>query len=544
MIGTSKFEYLYIKFFIITLHLVAPLCLAYCLSLIIFYGPIKLFTSPISLYALAESLFFAAYFPYRNYLQRDAIDIPPTDPQKRKELFDRCRKNIPDPELYIRTWFLGAELADIKKDNVKEFILWAFFNRAGPPGDDDDELNRYIEQMESILGRSFEEGRGKAVSLRTTFDRVNVLHRSILWYFCVGFVDSLTHIIMCYHGFDFYREDYCRFFFTFPFRPLTLLSTLRSPVKNTAYWYLEHKSKNLLPVVFLHGIGIGLYPYTPFFKELNEFKKAGFSRVDEQIGIIAIESLDISFRLTDPPANRKDTCAEIEQILMNHFPPNQQFVFVAHSFGTNIVSYLLKNPSTAKYINSIVLIDPIPILLHLPSVAYNFTKKIPSKANEHQLNYFATMDMGVARTLSRHFHWSEAILWKETLENRNITVSLCGRDLIVDTESVGRYLSTGYTDECKTPDSDNDYGHSEEKKLLTYRNTPPVGNNIQRDRIKGRAQMELINDEWKFRSWRGTGIDILWFGNLDHAQAFDKYSTRRSLLNVIRSYCREGCSVR
>merc|ERR1712110_339298 len=152
------------------------------------------------------------------------------------------------------------------------------------------------------------------------------------------------------------------------------------------------------------------------------------------------------------------------------------------------------------------------------------------------------MDMGVARTLGRHFHWSEAILWKETLGNRKITVSLCGRDLIVDTESVGRYLSTGYTDECKITDNDSD--HCEEKRLLSYTTTSPVGYNIQSDRTKGSVQIEPLNDEWKFRSWRGTGIDILWFGNLDHAQAFDTYPTRCSLLNVIRTCCREGCSVR
>ncbi|KAI6246702.1 hypothetical protein HI914_04671 [Erysiphe necator] len=544
MIGTSKFEYFYIRFFIVILHLIAPLCLAYCLSLLLFYGPIKLVSSPFSLYAFAESLFLVAYFPYRSYLQRDATDIPTTDPQKRKELFDRCRNNIPDPELYIRTWFLGAELAEIKRDNLKDFILWAFFNREGPPGEDDDELNAYIEQMESKLGRKFEEGRGNAVSIRLTFDKVKMLHRSIFWYLCVGFVDSLTHIIMHYHGFDFYREDHGRFLSTFPFRPLTLLSSLKSPVKKTAYWYRKHKSNDLLPVVFLHGIGIGLYPYTPFLKELNQLKKVGFSRTDEQIGIIAIENLNISFRLRDAPANSKVTCSEIEQIILNHFPPNQQFVFVAHSFGTNVVSLLLKNPATAKYINSIVLIDPIPILLHLPTVAYNFTRKTPSKANEHQLFYFATMDMGIARTLGRHFHWSEVILWKEDLGNRNTTVSLCGQDLIVDTESVGRYLSTSYAGEYIIPGLDENYAHPEEKKFPNNTFKTPMDNDVRKVGTKENLYLEPLNDEWKFRSWIGTGIDILWFGNLDHAQIFDKYSTRRSLLNVIRTYCRDGCSIR
>lgn len=73
-------------------------------------------------------------------------------------------------------------MKEIKRENVKEFFIWAFFNRGGPPGDDDDELDEYISATEEILGRPFEPGRGKAKSLRLTIDRVDMLHRSLAWY--------------------------------------------------------------------------------------------------------------------------------------------------------------------------------------------------------------------------------------------------------------------------------------------------------------------------------------------------------------------------
>lgn len=76
-------------------------------------------------------------------------------------------------------------MKDIKRENVKEFLLWAFFNRGGPPGDDDEELDEYVDATEKLLGKPIEEGRGTAECLRLTLDRVDMLHRSLVWY-CVS----------------------------------------------------------------------------------------------------------------------------------------------------------------------------------------------------------------------------------------------------------------------------------------------------------------------------------------------------------------------
>jgi hypothetical protein len=77
---------------------------------------------------------------------------------------------------------LGAPAETIKRENLKDFFLWGFFNRGGSPGEDDEELEEYITATEKLLGREIEEGRGSAVCLRLTLDPVNMLHRSLLWY--------------------------------------------------------------------------------------------------------------------------------------------------------------------------------------------------------------------------------------------------------------------------------------------------------------------------------------------------------------------------
>lgn len=295
--------------------------------------------------------------------------------------------------------------------------------------------------------------------------------------------------------------------------------------------------------MFIHGIGIGLYPYTNFLSELNS--TAGLESADpnEQVGIIAIEVMPVSFRITHSALSRAEMCAEIEQILLEHLLPGQKCVLVTHSYGSVITTHLLKEPATSALIGPVVLIDPVSILLHLPDVAYNFTRRQPKKANEHQLYYFASMDMGVSHTLGRHFFWNENVLWKKDMQGRRVTVSLGGKDLIVNTEAVGRYLS-------EEPKPTN--GHANENKKATGvlvdfegrddgdRSSASLsgGEGTEaEDPSDGESDdTDFDEEEWKSRPWKGTGIDVLWFKDLDHAQVFDKPATRRRVIDAITQY--------
>jgi pimeloyl-ACP methyl ester carboxylesterase len=246
---------------------------------------------------------------------------------------------------------------------------------------------------------------------------------------------------------------------------------------------------------------------------------------DGQIGVIAIEIMSISSRITAPALSKDEMCDEIATILAHH--GWDKVVLAAHSYGTIISAHLLKSPLTAPMIGPIVFMDPVSILLHLPNVAYNFTRRRPKRANERQLHYFASTDMCISHTLARQFFWSESVLWKKDIKDRNMTFSLSGRDLIVDSEAVGRYLV-----------SDHDASLvSSSAPLLNDGSARRKGNSgiTQHTREVGDAE-ELV-DWWKERIWTGKGIDILWFADCDHAQVFDKRATRRPLVRATRAYC-------
>lgn len=125
------------------------------------------------------------------------------------------------------------------------------------------------------------------------------------------------------------------------------------------------------------------------------------------------------------------------------------------------------------------------------------TYRQPKLANEWQLYYMASKDLGVAHTLARHFFWSENILWREDVRDRRVTAVLAGRDLIVDTEKVGAYLS-GADDESKA-----------------------VGT-------------------WKDQRLKGTGLEVLFFPEIDHGQVFDKRRRMMEVVGIVKRYIDGG----
>ncbi len=183
MIGTSLWDYIFIRACILVLHFIAPLSALYCVVVLIVQPTAYRIPWVVEIWALAETLFFLLIYLPRFYILQHAATHPPTPGrEKRRELFNLCHETIGDPERYLSKWFMGAPRSEIRRDNVKEFFCWAFLDRSEYGALDEEELEEYADKMELLLGRRLAPGRGNAISLRLTMDRVKMLHRSILWY--------------------------------------------------------------------------------------------------------------------------------------------------------------------------------------------------------------------------------------------------------------------------------------------------------------------------------------------------------------------------
>lgn len=183
MIGTSLLDYIFIRACILFLHFIAPLSALYCVVVLIARPARYRIPRPLEVWAVAETLFFVFIYLPRFYILQHAAQHPPTrSREERRELFELCHESIEDPERYLAKWFTGAPKSEIRRENVKEFFCWAFLDKHACGLLEDEELEEYAGKMEKLLGRKLPPGRGKAVPLRLTMDKVKMLHRSILWY--------------------------------------------------------------------------------------------------------------------------------------------------------------------------------------------------------------------------------------------------------------------------------------------------------------------------------------------------------------------------
>jgi hypothetical protein len=353
MIGNSCAEYIFINVAIFLLRAVGPLSILYILTSII--RPSLLFWSSwlvaVEVYCAAEAAFFLlVYAPLKFHLQHDAVHPSPTSKEERAVLFTKCVRNIWDFDEYLQRWFLDAPLQEIKRENFREYLAWAFLSKRCNElsSDENEELGEYIGLYESTSGRKLEDGWGSAKCIRGTFDRVPMQHRPLIWYlvsFCLSFppvavdafqdgqlrrklmiifapkkIVSLVELVsdarLRLNGWQFYRFPLRTFFFYFPLRPLAFFTSHVSCSRKLSYWYREHKSKDRLPILYIHGTGIGIFPYVDF---MNEIARGGRrDNDDEEIGMMVIEIMAISSRICPAAPLTNEMRVEVQKILDLH----------------------------------------------------------------------------------------------------------------------------------------------------------------------------------------------------------------------------------
>jgi hypothetical protein len=129
---------------------------------------------------------------------------------------------------------------------------------------------------------------------------------------CIFVVDIVTHAFMRFHNFEFHRSSTAHSLRIFPPRPHAFIASHRSPAEDLTYWYHPHTSPKELRILFLHGIGVGLYPILTWNFWRNWIKDVG-----------TIEGWD--------PCGRDLTC-----IFSNYgaFTPEGENVSTASSYST------------------------------------------------------------------------------------------------------------------------------------------------------------------------------------------------------------------
>jgi len=305
------------------------------------------------------------------------------------------------------------------------------------------ELYDMVDFIENAKKVKFPEGYNPDIRcIRLTLDPIRAIPRPFIFYVAIFMLNYVYYFILRLAGFEHYGLKYSvsNGYWSSTLEFDIQEETIKSSPSRISYWYYNPNSRNenaplkknhqkQQPIVFIHGVGGGLFCYFNFLRKLYKLNRPLF----------LVELPYVSMRLIEDVPTMEETVQEIEEMLTSHGFPKA--TFVAHSLGTAVCAWVIKE--ARKRVGGVVLIDPICFLLHYSNVAYNFVYREPKAANEHVTYLFGSRELYISHYFSRHFHWFQSAFFV-THRNAlpaNTHVYVSEHDNIVPSSDVYKYLA-------------------------------------------------------------------------------------------------------
>mmetsp|Transcript_23313 Transcript_23313/g.43807 ORF Transcript_23313/g.43807 Transcript_23313/m.43807 type:complete len:660 (-) Transcript_23313:15-1994(-) len=189
-------------------------------------------------------------------------------------------------------------------------------------------------------------------------------------------------------------------------------------------WHFKAASpSSLTPIVFVHGIGIGLMPYLNLISNLQKTGRP----------VILLEVSEVSaFRFFDfsrKVMQSSDVVTYVEALLQsfNYEKAN----FIGHSYGTSWLSYLHKR--SKPIIDSITYIDPICFNIHCSDLVRSF---VYQKSDRQNVACLIRGDLNVRWVMQREFCWNDICLFQDEMGDVRTNVFLSEDDCLVPSRKV------------------------------------------------------------------------------------------------------------
>ncbi|KAL1923426.1 uncharacterized protein VTP21DRAFT_8406 [Calcarisporiella thermophila] len=368
----------------------------------------------IALFWSAAECAFSVYY-YRTSKRLQHRVLPPSlSPQEMNRIFFECCSHATEITATLSLWFNGAHVNDLRKENIREYLGWAFYDKYL------DELTvqevqtteGMIRILEQKIGSKLENGYNSNVNcMRMTLDPFTSLSRPLVVYGIVSVADLVMGLYLSYQGF---RRMQCGHL-SYWMRPGSYIA--------------QDKSLKQSPIIFVHGIGIGLAAYVSFIRK--------FITKFEDRDILLLELPHVSMRLDFYVPTMSETLFAIDHLFKQH--QITKATWIGHSFGTIIAGWVAKR--RPKYIEQLLLIDPICFMLWEPYTVLNFVYRKPTSGLELMRWYLLQTELGISRVVCRAFWWHEALLFPHQLPQKLPTfVFISGGDRIVHGPRLRTYL--------------------------------------------------------------------------------------------------------
>ncbi|KAI0773436.1 hypothetical protein BC629DRAFT_1583095 [Irpex lacteus] len=342
---------------------------------------------------------------------------------------------------YLRTWFNRSTWSDIRKHQMYQWLHWAIFNASfeGLEHLSDARkvlLEECMELIERRAGVQIPDGSNPSAKPMTlTLDPVNVIGRPFVWYLGV----ALSNM---------YQRRHFKNWWGCTFGTHDGLDYLLRIPRNA-----KHDAR---PIVFLHGLGLGLTQYKIFLSSL-------LKAVPDRPVLVPLQP-HVSQEIFHPkylrPMGRHESANALAGLLVelgwvdqptDESEPEDStrvkkpgVTVVSHSNGSFLHAWLLKEHP--RMVARSCFVDPVTFCSWEGDLCYNFVYRPASSGLELVMKFFVGTELGVANFLQRHFDWNANALWYEQIPNardpHRTRFFLGGKDAIVDAGRVKRYLTS------------------------------------------------------------------------------------------------------
>jgi hypothetical protein len=256
------------------------------------------------------------------------------------------------------------------RGNMDAFLSWAFFgtSRSALSSDASRALDGLYDALRERAGLTFGPGTNPNYVPRTfTLDAVNSLYRPMCAYAAVGLMRRGGCLLLRSLGF---REYVC--------------------IRGLGYWHRppdvddddvdDDDANGGRPFLFFHGIAPGGHaPYLPMiFLGLLRGPRLSYRRRH----VFLFENDPISYAVSSDALSEEDTVHGVLEAMGRHLGDRdasnaatdrtRDLDVCGHSFGSCQLTWMIKCARIGDRIGSLLLLDPVSILLSDPDVVTNF----------------------------------------------------------------------------------------------------------------------------------------------------------------------------
>ena len=352
-------------------------------------------------------------------------------------------------------WFIGLRPEQVTEHDLCEWLSWALFGQFYEEVRDDDmpdsedasassrgRAQRRLELLHDAV-RLFaarcgidrfpehveltpEEQRSKRTML-LSLDPVRASARPLTLYLITWSLSEFAQFVWWWkYGFE-----------------LRQMGSMRYLVHMPPGWSADAAARGemALPLLFLHGLGVGVGQY---YQAVRALMDPALSPRPRPV-VIPLQPWS-SYGLFSPrflrPWHKEECVWMVQGVMQRHGLDACGLVVLSHSMGTISHSWLLKEMPEALKRN--VFVDPVCFQLWAPQICYRFLYKKAVTFVEYVLRYFVAREVATANVLMRHFDWAANTLLLEHLPHRadpnRTRIYLAGADTVVDAPALAHFF--------------------------------------------------------------------------------------------------------